>query len=1023
MMQALILFLCLSLSAHAYDVVANPDNGDFTIFPLVALGTTSFPTTMTFSPDGRIFVGQKNGIIRVIDANGNLQPTPWLDLSDRVNSAGDKGLTSIVLHPQFPTVPYLYATYPLWQSDSRDLNRVTQGIVARYTDVSGSGSISSEFLLVGRINGTGFPSCHNSHVTGDLIFGTDGTLFASAGEGSHWDSVDDGLDDPWAIYDWQCSPFFGPENDIGSFRAQSMTSMGGRIVRMDPATGQGIGPDNFPNLIANPFYDAAKPSSPASLTWAIGFRNPWKLRIKPNTPAPGTLYVADVGAKDYEEINVVRAEDRGSNYGWPCQTANRREQPWFTNAPTPTEYYVPRYPTRQATVDRCNNLKPSLTQTKIPAFFYSRSQYVYGEKIGIIGNCASGMAFYEGDSYPDRYRGKDTVKTLFISDFGNQWIKVIRLDGDDKYVPSYGVQDFLDNVGAILFMTTSPVNKDVYYVTQSGEINRIRYTSGYVGAPIVSAEAFPSFINIANRPATVQFSSDNTFDPSESSLEFLWNFGDGTVSRQPNPSHTFTTGGTFKVNLQVKNAAGFSSEETVTVVTDNDPPQAKIAGAQWFQFNSGQEVRLTAQFTDDSTPTDRLQWQWEYALVHNNHIHPAVLTVPSSGFGRGPNAADSRMMNPLISIYERNTLEIKATVWDERGASTTARVIAVPNLPDNPNYANTAPVAHFNSDQRGSSVYFDGGSTFDFDVDVLDFDWNWGDGTKGKGMVVHHTFPATGIYQVNLTVTDPWKASSTFSLPVSYVATQNVTASSTSSSSDGQVSSSPSLSSSVGTDSASKTRVETKVTGSDVPATTASTSNNEPAALTSTTVEPTGRVEESTATCVFFSLGLIWLACPSEALLYSELGCGVSLFYYMTHHRKLAKSKSVENREKLARLDEISAKPQPKPHWIWEEARMHETFFSRQYKRDMNQSSDSKVMRTTLQLSTETSGDRSNDVPHNTNRSSSTSFETLRLDTPDAPVLLPIDITAELLYTTQRHSFVKPQLITDSTIVMQCRNQ
>lgn len=81
-----------------------------------------------------------------------------------------------------------------------------------------------------------------------------------------------------------------------------------------------------------------------------------------------------------------------------------------------------------------------------------------------------------------------------------------------------------------------------------------RYTAGYVGAPIIgNIEANPQSLNIANGPATIQFSSDGAFDPAGLALNFTWNFGDNTFSTLPNPSHTYTTAGTFKVRSTVYN--------------------------------------------------------------------------------------------------------------------------------------------------------------------------------------------------------------------------------------------------------------------------------------------------------------------------------------------------------------------------------------------------------------------------------------------------------------------------------------
>jgi glucose/arabinose dehydrogenase len=87
-----------------------------------------------------------------------------------------------------------------------------------------------------------------------------------------------------------------------------MDIMAGKIIRIDPANGNGIGPDLHPTLVANPYYDAANPASTKSRIWTMGNRNEFRLVVRPdgNVPGPGVLYVSEVGYYDWEEINVVR---------------------------------------------------------------------------------------------------------------------------------------------------------------------------------------------------------------------------------------------------------------------------------------------------------------------------------------------------------------------------------------------------------------------------------------------------------------------------------------------------------------------------------------------------------------------------------------------------------------------------------------------------------------------------------------------------------------------------------------------
>ena len=104
------------------------------------------------------------------------------------------------------------------------------------------------------------------------------------------------------------------KENVGAFRSQLVDCLNGKILRIDPDTGDGIP--------SNPFYDPAKPHGAASRVWALGLRNPFRMSLKPGTGShlrqdgnPGTLYIGDVGWVTWEEQSVV--ERPGQNFGWP----------------------------------------------------------------------------------------------------------------------------------------------------------------------------------------------------------------------------------------------------------------------------------------------------------------------------------------------------------------------------------------------------------------------------------------------------------------------------------------------------------------------------------------------------------------------------------------------------------------------------------------------------------------------------------------------------------------------------------
>ena len=105
-----------------------------------------------------------------------------------------------------------------------------------------------------------------------------------------------------------------PHENVGAFRAQTVDSHCGKILRLNPINGDG--------LPSNPFFDASEPRAPRSRVWALGLRNPFRMALKPESGShdpedgdPGALYIGDVGYVTWEELNVC--DGPGQNFGWP----------------------------------------------------------------------------------------------------------------------------------------------------------------------------------------------------------------------------------------------------------------------------------------------------------------------------------------------------------------------------------------------------------------------------------------------------------------------------------------------------------------------------------------------------------------------------------------------------------------------------------------------------------------------------------------------------------------------------------
>lgn len=222
--------------------------------------------------DARLFIVEQGGRVRIV-RNGALVAQPFLDISSRITSGGERGLLSIAFHPQYATNGYVYASFTDLAGDTR---------IERYTvsptnpDVVNPASVSLVLSVA---------QPFANHNGGLVVFGPDGMFYVGLGDGGS------GGD---------------PQNN-----GQSTSTLLGKILRLDvtSATPYAIPP-------GNPFIgqSGARPE-----IWALGLRNPWRFSFD---RVGGQLYVADVGQNRWEEIHVVPANRAGVNYGWRVLEGN-----------------------------------------------------------------------------------------------------------------------------------------------------------------------------------------------------------------------------------------------------------------------------------------------------------------------------------------------------------------------------------------------------------------------------------------------------------------------------------------------------------------------------------------------------------------------------------------------------------------------------------------------------------------------------------------------------------------------------
>jgi len=223
----------------------------------------SAPTSFAIHPDGRIFVCQQGGALRVVK-NNTLLATPFTTVT--TTSTGERGLLGVAFDPDYATNRYVYVYYTA-------TSPTTHNRVSRFTADSANEDIAvpgSELILMDLENLSA-----TNHNGGAIHFGPDGKLYIAVGDNAN------------------------------TSNPQSLSNRLGKILRINTdGTFPLDNPTTFPGIVGSP-------TGVNQSIWAVGFRNPFTFAFQPGT---GLMYINDVGQVTTEEVNNGIA---GSNYGWP----------------------------------------------------------------------------------------------------------------------------------------------------------------------------------------------------------------------------------------------------------------------------------------------------------------------------------------------------------------------------------------------------------------------------------------------------------------------------------------------------------------------------------------------------------------------------------------------------------------------------------------------------------------------------------------------------------------------------------
>ena len=231
------------------------------------------PVHIANAKDGsnRLFVVEQAGLIKIVQ-KGKVLPKPFLDISDRVSSIGERGLLSVAFPSDYARKKHFYVYYT---------DKAGDITVARYRAKGNVANPQSEQIVL-KVN----HPVNANHNGGQLAFGADGFLYVGTGDGG-------GGGDP-------------------ANNAQNPNSLLGKMLRINVES-----PHTKTYTIpkTNPFVKAKDPSDRfRDEIWALGLRNPWRFSFDRKTH---DLYIGDVGQNTYEEVDFQPAKSTGGqNYGW-----------------------------------------------------------------------------------------------------------------------------------------------------------------------------------------------------------------------------------------------------------------------------------------------------------------------------------------------------------------------------------------------------------------------------------------------------------------------------------------------------------------------------------------------------------------------------------------------------------------------------------------------------------------------------------------------------------------------------------
>ncbi|MFF4945302.1 PQQ-dependent sugar dehydrogenase [Streptomyces rubiginosohelvolus] len=680
----------------------------------LALGAAELGEAMSLAvlPDRSVLHTARDGTVRLTDAAGSTKTAGKLD----VYTHDEEGLQGIAVDPDFTANRFVYLYYsPLLNTPPGDAP--TTGSAADFAAWKGHLNLSRFVLkpdgtldlgsekVVLEVESDRGQCCH---VGGDIDFDAAGNLYLTTGddtnpfESAGYAPIDERTDR---------NPQFDAQRSSGN-----TNDLRGKLLRIKPTADGG-----YTVPAGNLFAPGTANTRPE--IYAMGFRNPFRMSVDKKS---GAVYIGDYGPDagttdpnrgPSGQVEFNRVTQPG-NFGWPYCTG--------TNTPTETygEYTFPSGPSGAkydcASGPANNSFRNTGLATLPPAQpAWIRYAGDAGSPPEFGGGSESPMAgpVYNFDAdldsavkFPASLDGR-----FFATEYGRKWIKPVEVKADG----SPGTIDTFPWTGTQVMDSAFGPDGALYVLDYGTGANnqalyRVEYLAGSNRSPVAKAAADRTS---GPTPLAVSFSSAGSADPEGGNLTYAWDFGDGTTSTDPNPSHTYTTAGTYNPTLTVTDPEGLTGTASLVVTAGNTAPTVTLttpADGSLFSFGDSVPFTVTVSDPEDGT-VDCSKVKVTYLLGHDSHRHQITSKNGCSGTIDVPVDGEHDSAANIYGVFD-------AEYTDAGGLTTHSDSILQPRHRQGEHFAaqNGIEVAPHGPAEGGATVgYTDDGDWVSFTPYVL----------------------------------------------------------------------------------------------------------------------------------------------------------------------------------------------------------------------------------------------------------------------------------------------------------------